>query len=132
MGLCASVLGRHGTGEEGLELLDISLAQCQANQVHWWDAELHRITGVLLLAQGTRSADDGEASLLKALEIARQQEARSLELRTVASLAGLWRDRGKVSEARDLLQPIVGWFPADQSFAELAAAKRMLTELAAR
>ncbi|MDX1576511.1 MAG: hypothetical protein R3285_09975, partial [Kiloniellales bacterium] len=130
MGLFASVLGRKASGEEGLELLEASLAHFKANQVHWWDGELHRIKGELLLARGTRDADDGEACLLQALEIARKQEAKSLELRAAASLAGLWRERGKESEARDLLHPIVAWFPDDLASTDLTASKRLLAELA--
>jgi class 3 adenylate cyclase/predicted ATPase len=130
MGLCASVLGRQDTGEEGLELLDASLAHFQANQVHWWDAELHRIRGELLLTRGARSADDGEACLHRALEIAGQQQARSLELRAANSLASLWRQQGKRAEARDLLRPVIRWFPEDLAFADLKAAKQLLKTLA--
>jgi predicted ATPase len=132
MGLCALVLGRHATGEEAVELLDVTLAQGRDNEVHWWDAELYRIKGDLLLTSGARGADDGEDSLLRALDIARQQEAKSLELRASASLARLWHDRGRESEARDLLQPIVAWFPDDPAFADLTAAKRLLAGLDAR
>jgi class 3 adenylate cyclase/predicted ATPase len=129
MGLCASVLGRDGTGEEGLELLDASLTHFQANQVHWWDAELYRIKGELLLASGNNSVDDAEACLHRALEIARQQQAKSLELRVASSLARLWKKRDKDAEARDLLQPIIQWFPEDLAFADLKKARSLLTGL---
>jgi predicted ATPase len=129
MGLCASVLGRDGTGEEGLELLDASLTHFQANQVHWWDAELYRIKGELLLAGGNNSVDDGEACLHRALEMARQQQAKSLELRVASSLARLWKKRDKDAEARDLLQPIIQWFPEDLAFADLKKARSLLTGL---
>ena len=129
MGLCASVLGRDGTGEEGLELLDASLTHFQANQVHWWDAELYRIKGELLLAGGNKRADDGEACLQQALEIARQQQAKSLELRASCSLARLWQKQGKDAGVRDLLQPVIQWFPEDLVFADLKEARLLLAGL---
>jgi class 3 adenylate cyclase/predicted ATPase len=128
--LCASVLGRHGMGEEGLELLDEALRRFQESEVHWWDAELYRMKGELLLARCARTADDGEACLQRALEIARQQEARSLELRAATSLAGHWCKQGNNGEARDLLRPVVQWFPEDLAFADLKTAKRLLETLA--
>jgi class 3 adenylate cyclase/predicted ATPase len=129
MGLCASVLGRAGTAEQGLELLDASLTHFQANQVHWWDAELFRIKGQLLLAGGNKSADDGEACLHKALEIARRQQAKSLELRAACSLARLWQKHDKDTDARDVLQPVIQWFPEDLAFTDLKKARSLLTGL---
>jgi len=62
-------------------------------------------------------------------EIARQQQAKSLELRVASSLARLWKKRDKDAEARDLLQPIIQWFPEDLAFADLKKARSLLTGL---
>lgn len=126
MGLCASVLGRVGTGEEGLELLDASLDHFEANQVHWWDSELYRIKGELLMAGDEKNVDDGEACLTLALEISQQQQAKSLELRAASSLARLWRERDREAEAQDLLEPIINWFPRGLVFDDLKRARLLL------
>jgi predicted ATPase len=66
-----------------------------------------------------------------ALAVARQQQAKSWELRASMSLARLWRDQGKVSEARELLAPVYGWFGEGHNTRDLIEAKALLEELAA-
>ncbi len=129
MGLCASVLGRVDTGEEGLELLDASLEHFRANQVHWWDAELYRIKGELLLADGNKNTDDGEACLNLALKISQQQQAKTLELRVVCSLARLWREHDREADAQHFLESITNWFPRDLVFDDLTRARSLLSIL---
>jgi predicted ATPase len=92
-----------------------------------WDVELHRVTGTVLLAEN--QLDEGQASLQQALRIARAQQAKSLELRAAMSLARLWRDQGKRTEARDLLAPIYGWFTEGIDTPDLKEAKALLDEL---
>jgi predicted ATPase len=91
-------------------------------------AELHRVRGDLLNATGNQIA--AEHSYHQALGVARRQSARTLELRASTSLARLWRDQGKRTEARDLLAPIYGWFAEGFDTPVLKEAKALLDELA--
>jgi tetratricopeptide (TPR) repeat protein len=93
-----------------------------------FDADLHRLDGDLLLATGG-SADEAAARYHQALAIAREQGARSFELRASASLARLWRDQGKRPEGRDLLAPIYEWFTEGFDTRDLVDAKALLDEL---
>jgi class 3 adenylate cyclase/tetratricopeptide (TPR) repeat protein len=94
----------------------------------FFDADLHRLDGDLLLATGG-PADEAAARYHRALAIAREQGARSLELRAATSLARLWRDQGKRAKARDLLAPVYGWFTARFDAGDLIEAKALLDEL---
>ena len=94
----------------------------------WFEAELYRHKGQLLLRQGrTQAAED---LYHRALAIAREQEAKLWELRAVASLARLRRDQGRPAEARDLLAPVYGWFTEGFDTPDLKEAKALLDELA--
>ena len=95
---------------------------------HGWDAELHRLSGTLLLAEN--NLDEGEASLQQAIRIAQAQQAKSLELRSVRDLARLWREQGRRAEALDLLAPVYGWFTEGFETRDLRQAKALLEELA--
>ncbi len=94
----------------------------------FWDAGLHRLDGDLILATGG-APEEAAARYQQALEIARAQEAKSLELRAATSLARLWRHQGKRAEARDLLVSIYGWFTEGFDTADLKDAKALLDEL---
>jgi predicted ATPase len=72
-----------------------------------------------------------EASFTRALAVAREQQAKSLELRAAMSMARLWRDQGKRQEARNLLAPIYGWFTEGFDTLDLKQAKALLDELGA-
>jgi predicted ATPase len=89
--------------------------------------ELHRIKGELLLLDQRQS--EAEQCYLSALDIARTQGARILELRAAASLARLYRDKGRRAEARELLAPIYGWFTEGFDTPDLKEAKALLNEL---
>jgi predicted ATPase len=93
----------------------------------WWEAELHRLKGLRLLARG--GAVDAQVAFHEALRIAREQLAKSLELRAATSLARLWGDQGRRTEARDLLAPVYGWFTEGFDTADLKEAKDLLDEL---
>jgi class 3 adenylate cyclase/predicted ATPase len=95
----------------------------------YFDAGLHRLDGDLLLATGG-PADEAAARYHRALAIAREQGARSFELRAATSLARLWRDQGKRAEARDLLAPVYAWFTEGFDTRDLIDAKALLDELA--
>ena len=91
----------------------------------------HRIQGDFLLQTGARHQEgEAEASLLQALAIARQQQAKSLELRAAMSLGRLWQRQGKPDVARDLLGPIYGWFTEGLDTADLRDARALLEDLA--
>jgi predicted ATPase len=94
----------------------------------FWDADLHRLDGDLLLATGS-TADDAGSRYHRALAIAREQSARLLELRAAMSLARLWRDQGRRPEARDVLAPVYSWFTEGFDTRDLEDAKALLAEL---
>nr|UXE44076.1 hypothetical protein Hi04_10k_c1000_00030 [uncultured bacterium] len=94
----------------------------------FFDADLHRLDGDLLLATGG-TADEAAARYRRALAIAREQGARSFELRAATSLARLWRDQGKRAEARALLAPVYGWFTEGFDTRDLVDAKVLLDAL---
>ena len=100
----------------------------QTGQPHF-DAVLHRLDGDLLLATGG-PADEAVARYHPALAIAREQGARSFELRAATSLARLWRDQGKRAEAHALLAPVYAWFTEGFDTRDLQDAKALLDELA--
>ena len=92
------------------------------------DVDLHRLDGDLVLATGG-APEEAASRYQHALEIARSQEAKSLELRAATSLAKLWRDQGKRTEARALLADIYNWFTEGFDTADLKDAKALLDEL---
>ena len=95
----------------------------------WWEVELLRLRGAFVLARDG-DADVAETCFAGALEVARSQGTKSLELRVATSLARLWRDQGKTAEASDLLAPIHGWFTEGFDTADLKEARALLDELA--
>jgi predicted ATPase len=111
---------------EGLELVTEALTLAQRDDVHWWEAELHRVNGEILLARAPDASDEVEDCFRQALDIARNQEAKSLELRAATSLARLWQTQDRPGEARDLLAPIYGWFTEGFDTADLKDAKALL------
>ena len=107
----AEGLVRHGDRAAALAALREGLASAGATGEHLWDAELHRLTGTVLLAEN--KLDEGQASLQQAIRIAQAQQAKSLELRAAAGLARLWGEQGRRAEARDLLA-VYGWFTSSE------------------
>jgi class 3 adenylate cyclase/predicted ATPase len=97
----------------------------------WCEADIYRIAGEIALISPERDAVRAEEYFERALTVARQQKARSWELRAAMSLARLWRDQGKVSEARQLLAPVYGWFTEGVGTRDLRGAKVLLADLAA-
>ena len=113
-------------GEAGA-LLSQALQIVETTGERWFEAELRRRKGQLLLRQG--DAEAAEELYHKALSIAREQEAKLWELRAAVSLVRLWGDQGRRAEARDLLAPIYGWFTEGFDTADLWEAKALLDEL---
>jgi predicted ATPase len=97
--------------------------------VRVYEAEAHRIKGTLLLHQAVPDAAQAEVCFQQALDIARQQEAKSWELRAATSLTRLWQSQGKRQEAHDLLASVYEWFPEGFDTADLIEAKQLLDEL---
>jgi predicted ATPase len=123
----AEGLARHGDRAAALAASREGLEIAGATGEHMWDAELHRVTGTVLLAENQR--DEGQASLQQAIRIAQAQQAKSLELRAARDLARLWGEQGRRAEARDLLAPVYGWFTEGFDTADLREAKALLAEL---
>ena len=123
----AQGFARHGERTAALAALRQGLETAGATGQHFWDAELHRLTGTVLLAEN--KLDEGQASLQQAIRIAQAQQAKSLELRAARDLARLWGEQGRRAEARDLLAPVYGWFTEGFDTADLKDAKTLLDEL---
>jgi predicted ATPase len=128
--LLAGAYGRNGQAQEGLVATSEAITEVARSGERFWDAELHRLKGQLLLESDTANEPDAEVCFRSAIEIARSQEARSWELRAATSLAWLWRDQGKPIEARDLLTPVYDWFTEGFDTADLKEAKALLDNLA--
>ena len=128
LALLAEALAFAGKIQEGLATLDNALA---ASGVRGWDAEIHRLRGELAGRLPYPDPAKAEDSFRTALAIAREQGTRSYELRAATSLARLWREQGRRSEARDLLAPVYGWFTEGFDTQDLKEAKALLEELAA-
>jgi predicted ATPase len=146
LALLAEVYGKMGQTEEGLTALAEASALRQRTGEQWYEAELYRLKGELTLQQfqvsgstfqvqnspasGVRGPEsEAEECFWKAIEIARQQHAKSLELRAVMSLSRLWQSQGKREEARQLLAEIYGWFTEGFDTKDLQEAKALLVEL---
>ena len=102
----------------------------EQHEERWWEAEIHRLRGVLLLRQSGTQQDEAETCLRQALDVARRQQVKSLELRAAVSLSRLWQHQGKQTEAHALLAPIYGWFTEGFDTADLQEAKALLEALA--
>ncbi len=94
----------------------------------WFEADVHRIAGEIALKSPQPDAAKAEAYFEHSLAVARQQQAKSWELRAAMSMARLWRDQGKRNEARDLLAPVYGRF-TEGFDTDLKEAKALLDEL---
>ena len=129
LALLAEASGKSGQVEEGLHLLAEARAVAKDTGECRWDAELHRLIGVLRLARLRADHAEAESCFHQALATARQQQAKSLELRAAMSLSRLWQQQGKQAEARELLAPVYGWFTEGFDTADLQEAKTLLHEL---
>jgi predicted ATPase len=95
-----------------------------------WEPELYRVKGELLLRQFAPDTQAAETCFRQALDIARRQEAMSLELRAVTSLCRLWQHQGKCAEAHQMLAEVSGWFTEGFDTADLQEARALLEALA--
>ena len=125
----AEVADHLGHLEDGFQALTEAYTLVEQYEERWWEAEICRLRGVLLLRQTMPPLEEAEAWLQRALDVARSQEAKSLELRAAMSLSRLWQQQGKQAEARVLLAPVYGWFTEGFDTADLQGAKALLEEL---
>jgi predicted ATPase len=102
----------------------------ETSKEKWWDAEVNRIAGEIALKSPERNEQKAQDYFEHALTAARQQQAKSWELRASVSMARLWRDQGKPQQARELLAPVYGWFTEGFDTLDLKEAKALLEELA--
>jgi len=136
MGLTWLARGYGGVGqmEDGLAAVAEALRLVEKNDERFYEAEVYRVKGELTLqskVQGPKSKveEEAEECFPKAVEIAQKQQAKSLELRAVMSLARLWQSQGKTTEARQMLAEIYGWFTEGFETKDLQEAKVLLEEL---
>nr|WP_283817015.1 AAA family ATPase [Bradyrhizobium sp. AUGA SZCCT0283] len=127
----ATAHAKMGRPEDGLGRLSEAVALTEKSGVRWFEAELLRHRGELLRTAHPGAEAEAEAAFCRAIEIARQQDAKLWELRAATSLARLWRDQGKRDQARALLAPIYRWFTEGFDTLDLKEAKALLDELSA-
>jgi predicted ATPase len=130
LGLLAEACGQVGQPAAGLRGVDEALTLVATTEVRWWEAELHRLQGALLLQLPSPEVSRAEGCFRQALAVARRQQARALELRAALSLTRLWQQQGQQAAAHALLAPIYGWFTEGFDTTDLQDAKALLGELA--
>ena len=118
-----------GQFDDAWRCIGEAINRLETTKETWFEAEVNRIAGELALKSPKRDAANAEAYFDRALAVSRQQQAKSWELRAAMSLARLWRDQGKVWEARELLAPVYGWFTEGFDTRDLKEAKALLEEL---
>jgi len=146
LALLAGAYGKIGQAEEGLAVLAEALDAVNKTGEHVYEAELYRLKGELTLQQSkvrgpkskvpstqrltpsTQVEAEAEACFHRAIEIARRQQAKSLELRAVMSLSRLWQQQGKTKQAHKMLAEIYSWFTEGFDTADLREAKTLLAE----
>jgi predicted ATPase len=127
LGWIAEAHRRAGEFDDALAALDHAAETAAATGEGYYQAELYRLRGVVLAETG--EAAEAASWFQRAIETARGQQAKSLELRAATSLARLWRGEGKGAQARHLLAPVYGWFTEGFDTADLKEAKALLAEL---
>jgi predicted ATPase len=120
-----------GQPDDARRSVDDAIDKVEMSKEKWCQAEVHRIAGEIALKSPAPGPEKAEAYFDRALAVARQQQAKSWELRAAMSMARLWRDQGKRDEARDLLAPVYGWFTEGFDTRDLKEAKVLLDELVA-
>jgi predicted ATPase len=116
-----------GQPAEGLKCLDEAAEMVETTEERFHESELYRLRGDLLTVMGNQSA--AEQNYRQAIAIAERQSAKLFQLRASTSLARLWRDQSRRTEAHDLLAPIYGWFTEGFDAPVLKEAKALLDEL---
>jgi class 3 adenylate cyclase/predicted ATPase len=120
-----------GQFDDAWRCIEEAVTHMETTKERWWEAEVNRIAGEIALLSPEPDAAKAETYFERALDVARQQQAKSWELRAAMSLARLWRDQGKVQQARELLAQVYGWFTEGFDTRDLKEAKALLEELPA-
>jgi predicted ATPase len=120
-----------GQFDDAWRCIGKAMTAMQATKERWCEAEAHRVAGEIALKSPAPHTAKAEGYFERALAVARQQQTKSWELRAATRLARLWRDQGKVQQARELLAPVYGWFTEGFDTRDLKEAKVLLEELAA-
>ena len=110
VGRFGAVYAELGQLNEAWRCIGEAMSIVETAKERWFEAEVNRIAGAIALKSPEPDAAKAEEYFDRALVTARQQQAKSWELRAAMSLARLWRDRGKQQQARELLAPVYGWF----------------------
>jgi predicted ATPase len=128
--LLATAYGQVGQPAAGLQVLAEARTRAEKTAERWYEAELYRLQGELLLVQSVDHHTAADTCFQQALTVARRQQAKSWELRAATSLSRLWQQQDKRAEARALLAPIYGWFTEGFDTVDLREAKALLEALA--
>ena len=126
LGMIADIQRELGQIDAAQASLEQALAQVEKSNERWFEAELHRLQGELLLQQDSKQQKEAEQCFTRSLEVARAQQARSLELRAGLSLSRLWVQQGNASEAQQLLQPIIAGFSEASDSSDLRDARTLI------
>jgi len=126
LALLAETYGNAGQADRGLAEITEALESAEQSGERTWEAELHRLKGELLLSRSADNQGQVETCFSQAIAVAQRQSAKSLELRAATSFARLLQAQGKSREARELVQPIYGWFTEGFDTADLKDAKALL------
>jgi len=119
-----------GQFDDAWRCIGEAMTAVETTKERWWEADVHRTAGEIALMSPQPDAARAEAHFERALAVARQQQAKSWELRAAMSMARIRRDRGKRAEARELLAPVYSWFTEGFETLDLKEAKTLLDELA--
>ena len=119
---------KDGQTEQAYSVLTRELERVRDTGVRYYEAELHRIKGEVLLRRSAASQKEAETCFHRAIDLSHDQGAKSLELRAIMSLSDLWRKQGKKAEARQMLQEIYRWFTEGFNTADLKEAKELFKE----
>jgi predicted ATPase len=125
----ASAYAELGQFDDAWRCIGEALTAVETKKERWCEAEVNRVAGKVALESPQPDAAKAEGYFERALTVARQQQAKSWELRAATSMARLWRDQGKRDEARDLLASVYGWFTEGFDTCDLKEAKVLLDEL---
>jgi predicted ATPase len=106
-----------------------ALTLVEATEERWWEAELYRLKGELLFRLPRPDIPQARACLYQALDVARKQQAKALELRAALSLSRLWQQQGKRDQAQQLLTEVYSWFTEGFATPDLQEARALLQDL---
>ena len=127
----ASAYAEIGKFDDAWRFIGEAMTAAEITKEKWYEAEVNRIAGEIARKSTKPDAAKSEAYFERALTVARQQQAKSWELRAAMSMARLWRDQGKGRQACELLAPVYGWFTEGFDTRDLKEAKALLEELGA-